>query len=127
MNCRVRVGDSGFLDIFVNRAATAEERRFQFNGDSRSMGNVFPLNVVDLHTFFALCLSGGNDDAFPAIVENFRLVGFCVDFQLAVKCVAFADLRHNQHRFAGCQRAVHAGGGNADPLLTAGHFQFMKL
>ena len=76
----------------------------------------------------AALVVGLDDHAFALAVENLRAVALGVDLQLVVVRVgALGDLRHDLHRLAGRQQAVHAGGADPDALLAAAHPHAVEL
>ena len=107
VSLHVRVGDDGLLDVLVDRGAALLVAALDLQGDLGPAGR-FPLDLL--------------------LLENQRLVllGVDLDFE-EVGGRPRAGARDDLDRLAGRELAVHAGGRDADALLSAAHAQPMEL
>ena len=121
------IGHGRLLQVVVDAAAATLVTGFQFDRNPRAMIDLVPLDPMLLDVLAALVI-GFDDDAFALAVEDFRAVALGVDLQLVVVRVgAFGDFRHDLHRLAGRQQAIHAGGADSDALLAAAHPHAVEL
>src|SRR4029450_810610 len=97
----VRVGDDRLLDVLVDGGAALLVAALDLHGDLRPAGR-FPLDLL--------------------LLENQRLVllGVDLDFE-EMRGRPRAGARDDLDGLAGRELAVHAGGRDADALLTAPH------
>ena len=123
----VGIGHGRLLQVFVDAAAAALVTGLQFDRHARAVIDFDPFDAVLLNVAAALVV-GLDDHAFALAVEDLRAVALGVDLQLVVVRVgALGDLRHDLHRLAGREQAVHAGGADADALLAAAHPHAVEL
>src|SRR5208282_2112086 len=123
----VRIGHGRLLEILVDAAAAALVAGFQFDRHARAVIDFVPLDAVFFNIAASLVV-GLDDNSFAFAVENLRPVALGVDLQLVVMRVrSLGDLRHDLHRPAGGQHAVHARSTDADALLAAAHPHAMEL
>ena len=127
MQRHVRIGHGRLLQIAVDAAAATLVAGFQLDRHARAVIAFDPFDAVLFNIATALVV-GLDDHAFALAVEDLRAVALGVDLQLVVMCVrALGDLRHDLHRLAGREQAIHAGGADADALLAAAHPHAVEL
>ena len=129
----VGVGDGGQFEELVDGAAAAAVLAFEFDGDAGAGG--VDGGGEELAAEGELAGAGGEvaeaggGEVFGLVVGgDLGAVGLGVHGQLDVVSLGLGGgAGVDDHGLAGGQQAVHAGGGDADALLAAGHLQAVEL
>ena len=114
-------------EVFVHAPPAALIAGFQLDGHAGAVVDLDPLDFVLLDGPPPRVV-GRDLLAVAAAVEDLRPVALGVDLDFVVMGRgALGDLRHDLHRLAGGQQAVHPRRADADALLPAAHPHAVKL